>query len=84
MSFRGDRLKSLRTEKRLSRRELGEMCGLSGQTIWLLESGRRRNPEADTLTALTAGLGVNIGIFFGDDPHSNEYDGGPSNNLPAA
>lgn len=51
--------------KRLSVAQLAARSGLSQPYIWQLESGKRKNPGADAVTKLAAGLGVTIGELLG-------------------
>jgi transcriptional regulator with XRE-family HTH domain len=59
----GSRLRSLRTEQGYSIRALAEKCGLSANTLSLLEHNRT-SPSVNTLSQLARGLEVPITTFF--------------------
>lgn len=65
MKFQREMLKRLRTERKLSRRALGEAAGMSGQGIWKIESGRSEDPHTRTVNALANVLGVDPASFYG-------------------
>ena len=52
------RLKTLRDEKVLSLRDLGELSGVSANTIWRLESGNHKQAHPRTIRKLANALGV--------------------------
>lgn len=60
------RLQTLRKKERLSRKMLGELCGLSKNTIGLYECGKRR-PTAHSLEALADHFGVTVDYMLGRD-----------------
>ncbi len=60
------RIRTLRTERHLSQRELARASGLSPNTLSLIERGEV-SPTASTLQKLAGALGVTISAFF--EPH---------------
>lgn len=54
----GEYVKSLRKEKGLSQRSLGELANVSNTEISRIESGERQKPAPDILKALAPYLGV--------------------------
>jgi len=52
------RLRDVREERGLSRRELSEMCGISASAIILLETGITYDPKISTVARLADALGV--------------------------
>ncbi len=58
MEIDTDRLKALRDEKVLSLRDLGELSGVSANTIWRLESGLHKQAHPRTIRKLATALGV--------------------------
>ena len=74
----GQRLRELRAQSRLSVRSLAEVCGLSFNTISLIERGKI-SPTVATLHKLSAALGVPLANFVSDAPprqviHSRAQD----------
>ena len=67
--LRGDRLLSLRREKGLSQKQLGEAVGLSHKAISTIESGTR-GTTIDKLVALAYYFHVSTDYLLGitDDP----------------
>jgi transcriptional regulator with XRE-family HTH domain len=65
----GSKIRELREQRGLSLRALAEICGVSPNTVSLIERGLS-SPSVDTLQRLAAGLGVPIVSFFetGDPP----------------
>ena len=55
----GENVRTFRTYKKLSRRALGEQVGLSGQSIWNIETGRT-DPKLATLSRLAAALDTTL------------------------
>ena len=53
------RLRQLREERAVSLRELEELSGVSYNTIWFIEAGRRRRAHPRTVRKLAQALGVN-------------------------
>ena len=60
MTF-GERLKSMRKEKKMTQATLAEKSGISSNTIFSFESGRRKNPTSDTIFKLASALDVDPG-----------------------
>ena len=54
-----EKIKKIRTEKGLTQRELGELCGMADSAIRRYESGRA-NPKLGTIAKIAAALEVNI------------------------
>ena len=52
------RLRQLREERALSLRELEQLAGVSYNTIWRIEDGRRKQAHPRTIRKLSAALGV--------------------------
>ncbi len=52
-----ERLRELRRERALALRELGELSGISLQTIWRIEAGRQ-GAHPRTIRKLAQALGV--------------------------
>jgi transcriptional regulator with XRE-family HTH domain len=59
----GPRLQELREQNGLSLRALADKCGVSPNTVSLIERGLS-SPSVDTLQRLAVGLGVSIASFF--------------------
>ena len=59
----GPRLRALRKRRGLSLRALAELCGLSVNTISLVERGKT-SPSVATLHRLATALGVSMTFFF--------------------
>jgi HTH-type transcriptional regulator, competence development regulator len=57
MTF-GEYLKYLRTEKKISQRELAEVSGVSNAEISRIETGERKKPSYITLKAIAPYVGV--------------------------
>lgn len=68
----GQKLKELRTEKRLTLDQLAEQSGLSKSYIWELENRESQRPSAEKLASLSDVLGVSISYFLEDDVRSPE------------
>lgn len=59
----GQRIRSLREDRRLSLRALARLCGLSTNAISLIERGEN-SPTVSSLHVLATALGVSIADFF--------------------
>jgi len=57
---RGDRLRELREDRRLSQEDLARLAGVAAKTIHNLESGRHGRPWRRTSSAVAKALGVTI------------------------
>ena len=62
----GPRLKALRKKRGLSLRALAGLCGLSANTISLVERGKT-SPSVATLHRLATALGVSMTFFFEEE-----------------
>src|SRR5512136_1712838 len=62
----GNRLRALRHEQGLSIRLLAEKCGISTNTLSLIENNRS-SPSVHTLSLLASGLGVPLVTFFEEE-----------------
>ncbi|QEL18630.1 helix-turn-helix domain-containing protein [Limnoglobus roseus] len=67
MPFPHLKLKQRREELGLTRKQLGEKCGVPERHIEAMEQGRKVNPTHDTLEALCKGLEVDCAFFFTED-----------------
>lgn len=56
----GARLRKIRTDARLSQKALGNLSGVSKQSISQIESGQTASPKASTLEPLSRRLGVSL------------------------
>jgi MerR family transcriptional regulator, light-induced transcriptional regulator len=73
----GERLKYFRNERRLTQRELGDLLGVSQETITNYERGGRF-PRPDTLQAIAKLLDLSIDDLLGDQESAPEVEsGGP-------
>ena len=73
----GETIRLERTGKRLSRRALSDLSGISSQTIWSIESGKA-DPKLTTVAALAEALGTNlVGVITGSPtwqvPNNNMF-----------
>jgi transcriptional regulator with XRE-family HTH domain len=62
----GDRLRNLRTERRLSQRDLAQLAGISTNSVSLIERDEI-SPSVSTLQSLAGGLKIKISYFFDDE-----------------
>ena len=60
----GEQLRRLREKKRISRKVLGELCGLSKNAIAKYEQGTRE-PSFETLMEIADFFGVSIDFLLG-------------------
>ena len=58
MEIDTEKLKSLREERVLSLRDLERISGVSYNTIWFIEAGRRKRTHPRTIRKLAIALGV--------------------------
>jgi transcriptional regulator with XRE-family HTH domain len=63
-----ERVRTLRHERNLSIRALAEKCGISINTVSLIENNRT-SPSVHTLSLLAGGLGVPVIALFEDENH---------------
>lgn len=66
------RLQTLREKRRLSRRTLAELCGLSGNMIGMYERGEKA-PSVDALVHLADYFGVSTDYLLGRKNFSSEH-----------
>jgi transcriptional regulator with XRE-family HTH domain len=66
-----ERVRTLRHERSLSIRSLAEKCGISINTLSLIENNRT-SPSVHTLNLLAGGLGVPMVALFEDEEHKQE------------
>lgn len=68
------RIRALRRERGISIRALATKCGISGNTLSLIENNRT-SPSLHTLQLLANGLGVSLSTFFTEEKpeHSPVY-----------
>lgn len=70
-SLVGNRLRALRKQKGLSIRALAEKCGISVNTLSLIENDKT-SPNVNTLKLLAEGLEIPIMSFFEEEKSDNE------------
>ena len=73
----GDRLRSLRDERSMTRHELADDSGVDVDLIEKLEHGRRQTARLTSLTRLADALGVGVSRLLGrrrPDEHSDRDD----------
>lgn len=66
----GSRIKSLRLQKGLTQKELGDLCGMADSAIRRYESDRG-NPTEKTLRRIADALGVSVSHLTGEVIHLN-------------
>lgn len=64
----GEKLKELRTSRRLGVNQLALKSGVSASQISRFEKGERKDPTLETLKKLSTALGVSISYFEDDSP----------------
>ena len=62
----GQRLKSIRTRRNLSQRQLARQSGVANATISQVEAGKL-NPTVSMLKKVLDGIPLSLGEFFGDE-----------------
>lgn len=62
----GNRLRQLRTERRLSQRDLASMAGISTNSVSLIER-EEISPSVSTLQSLAKALNIKVSYFFDDE-----------------
>jgi len=60
----GERIKTIRTEKKLTLEKLSEKIGISRNFLWEIEAGRK-SPAIQTLYNISKELNVSIDYLFG-------------------
>ena len=82
-----NRIKLLRAERGVSRRELADALGVHYQTIGYLERGEY-NPSLHLALRIAAFFGVGVGVIFSLEPFPRVGDGAapsaPSESAPAS
>lgn len=71
MSALGQEIKRIRTESKLTQKQLAEKIGLAQPTVAFLENGRNQSFSVETLFALSRALGVPVAHwekFFESSP----------------
>jgi transcriptional regulator with XRE-family HTH domain len=63
----GEKLRTLRKEKRFTLDALAEKVGISKSYLWELENRTQARPSAEILDRLAAELGVPISYFLDED-----------------
>lgn len=66
----GERLRSLRSERRLSQRDLASKAGISTNAVSLIERSEI-SPSVSTLQSLARALNIKISYFFDEDYTGN-------------
>ena len=59
----GEKIKKIRTKRKLTQKQLGDMCGISEGMIRHYETNDR-NPKKDRLNTIALALGVDFEYFF--------------------
>jgi len=70
----GARLKELRTKKGESLQQVADAIGSSKAHIWELETGKNRNPGAESLKKLAEHFRVSVGNLIGEDPNAADSE----------
>lgn len=83
MSTFGKRVTELRKEKNLTQKALGEIVGVTKNTVSTWERDLRM-PEFETLNALCSFFGVNTAYLLGEDVERKEDSGSPLDDETAA
>ena len=63
----GDRLRRLRTEARLSQRQLAKVSGVDREYICQIEANKTKSMTLRIAEALANGMGISPCSFFGED-----------------
>ena len=66
----GARLKELRMRAGESLQQVADAVGSSKANIWELETGKNKNPGADSLMKLAEHFDVSVGYLVGEDPEA--------------
>lgn len=83
MSTFGKRVTELRKEKNLTQKALGEVVGVTKNTVSVWERDVRK-PEFDTLTELCSFFNVNMSYLLGEDVERTADSGSPLDDETAA
>lgn len=64
----GDRIKTLRNQKKLTLDQLADQAGLSKSYLWELENKDPPRPSAEKLAGIAKSLEVTVDYLLGSDP----------------
>jgi len=67
----GEKVKQLRTEKKMSQTELGQLCGLSLRTIRNYEADGRYPKQREVYAKLAAALGCEVNYLLSEEEPTN-------------
>lgn len=77
----GDRIRAARKDRKLTQKQLGELCGIAEPTIRRYELGKL-NPKYETLQRIADALDIHIYALLGEDERHvfslGEFEGGMS------
>lgn len=77
----GDRIRAARKDRKLTQKQLGELCGIAEPTIRRYELGKL-NPKYETLQRIADALDIHIYVLLGEDErhafNQGEFEGGMS------
>lgn len=62
----GARIRRLRKSAKIGNRELDRLAQITPGHSWLIENGKRNNPELKTLAAVAEALGCSVGYLIGE------------------
>lgn len=68
----GVRIKELRMKKGESLQQVADAIRSSKAHIWEMETGKNKNPSADSLKKLADHFEVSVGYLIGEDPASED------------
>lgn len=72
MATLGERIKELRTEKKLSQEELGKILGIGKAAIWKYENECVHNIKRESIKTLSSYFGVSPNYLLGYSDERNE------------
>ncbi len=70
----GERLKALRTAKRMSLQDVADAADISRSHVWNLETGAKTNPSVELLVKLAELFRVGIAELVGEDPDAQNEE----------
>jgi transcriptional regulator with XRE-family HTH domain len=71
----GDKIRLLRTERKISIRKMADITGLSKSTLSDIENNKSKKPTIDTIGRIAKALDVPIAELFSEsDPQDNEQN----------
>jgi transcriptional regulator with XRE-family HTH domain len=70
----GARLKQMRLRAGESLQQVADAIGSSKAHIWELETGKNKNPGADSLNKLADHFSVSVGYLVGEDPKATDQN----------